>query len=101
MSQILERRAVQLTDLSTALDSIDSRTIGGYVVIKAVINQVQVPYSHSNNLSSIAAMYCMACDAELPDSHTATMQTAHHSRLQHVHLIFVSVMEQLIIQAVV
>ena len=48
MSQILERRAVQLTDLSTALDSIDSRTIGGYVVIKAVINQVQIPYSQAD-----------------------------------------------------
>lgn len=90
---------MQLTDLATALNSIDSCTIGGYVVIKAVVNQVQITYSPTNKLSSIAAQHCMACDAELPDSHTATMQTAHHSRLQHVDLICVSVMEQLTIQA--
>ena len=47
MPQILEGLAMQLTNLATALDGIDSRTIRGYVVIKAVIDQVQVAYSRS------------------------------------------------------
>lgn len=65
---------MQLTDLATALNSIDSRTVGGYVVIKAVVNQIQIAYSHSNSLVSIATQHCMACTCESHDLCIPCMQ---------------------------
>jgi len=65
------------TDLTTALNSIDSCTVGGCVVIKAVINEVQVPCSHAYFVASSTAQHSTKQHSTAQDSLLVCMCQSH------------------------